>query len=174
MKKALIVVDYQNDFVNGSLGFDKAILLEEAICCKIKEYQSQQQTVLFTMDTHKPNYLDTQEGKKLPIEHCIENTYGWELYGKVKNLLAHDAVCFCKNTFGSLSLAEYLKEQQFDSVELCGLVSNICVLSNAVLAKAALPEAEIIVDANCTASNDETLNQKALDVLTGLQVTIKQ
>lgn len=171
MKKALIVVDYQNDFVTGSLGFSAAEALEERICRKLEEYRSRSDSIIFTFDTHTPDYLQTQEGKNLPVEHCIRGTSGWELYGKVSQY-AKEAVCFEKETFGSLKLAEYLKEEDFTQVELVGVVSNICVISNSVLAKAALPEAQIIVDAQCTASNDNALHEKALDLLENLQITV--
>lgn len=92
MKRLLIVVDYQNDFVSGSLGFEKAIQLEKSIVETIKEYQNNNDEVIYTMDTHPQNYLETYEGQHLPIEHCIENSKGWELYGKVKNLL-QDSGC---------------------------------------------------------------------------------
>ncbi|XOQ44217.1 MAG: Isochorismatase domain-containing protein [Clostridium sp.] len=172
MKKALIVVDYQNDFVTGSLGFSKAVLLENRIVEKIQEYRRTGGDILFTFDTHEDNYLKTQEGQKLPIPHCLKNTDGWNLYGKVSAARADSDKCFEKKTFGSIELAKYLAKQDYDLVELVGLVSNICVLSNAILAKSALPEAKIIVDADCTASADEDMHQKALDVMRGVQIEI--
>lgn len=172
MKKILIVVDYQNDFVTGSLGFEKAVALEKAICEKIEQYQKNKDEVVFTFDTHGQDYLQTREGKNLPVSHCIKNSKGWNLHGKVADLCDQDHRCFNKETFGSMELAEYLKKDEYDEIELIGVVSNICVISNAVLAKAAVPEAEIIVDASCTASFDEILHQKALDVMKGLHIKI--
>lgn len=172
MKRVLVVVDYQNDFVNGSLGFDRAVELESRIAEKIEKYKSNGHEVVFTFDTHDENYLNTQEGKNLPVKHCIKNTDGWNLYGKIYDLFDDTAKGFEKVTFGSMELAEYLGKNGFYSVELVGVVSNICVISNAVLAKAALPEAEITVDASCTASNDETLNEEALDVMEGMQIKV--
>lgn len=172
MKRILVVVDYQKDFVSGSLGFEKAVALEKAIEQKIELYKQKGDEVLFTFDTHLDNYMETQEGKNLPVPHCVKNTDGWNLYGKIADYCDRDTKCFEKPTFGSMELAEYLKKNRYDSVELVGVVSNICVISNAVLAKAALPEAEIIVDASCTASNDDSLNQKALDVMTGMQIKV--
>lgn len=172
MKRILVVVDYQKDFVNGSLGFEKAVLLEKAIEEKIEMYIQKGDEVVFTLDTHSENYMETQEGKNLPIPHCISNTEGWKLYGKIADLCDSTTKCFEKVTFGSMELAAYLNQNGYDCVELVGVVSNICVISNAVLAKAALPEAEIIVDASCTASNDDSLNQKALDVMEGMQIKI--
>lgn len=172
MKRLLMVVDFQNDFVNGSLGFPKAKEIEEAITTKIESYRKEGNSVLFTFDTHNDEYLNTQEGKNLPITHCIKDSEGWQLYGKVKEMQLSTDKIFLKGTFGSLELANYLKEQTFDEIELCGLVSNICVISNAILAKAALPEAKIIVDAKATASFDEQLHQETLQVMKGLQINI--
>jgi len=169
MKKLLIIVDYQNDFVDGSLGFDGAEKLESGIVKKIAEYENDE--VIYTLDTHFDNYTDTFEGKNLPISHCIKGTDGHALYGQLKELLK-DKKCFEKNTFPSLELGKYLESKDYDKIELCGLVSNICVISNAVIAKAACPEAEIIIDSSLTASFDPDLHQKALDVMKGLQITI--
>lgn len=169
MKKILVVVDYQNDFVNGSLGFPGAELLDEAICKKISEYNDSE--VVYTLDTHGEGYMDTLEGRNLPEPHCIKGTDGHKNYGQTSEKLA-GARCFEKSSFGSLELGEYLKAGGYDRVELCGLVSNICVLSNAVIARAALPNAEIVVDHQCTASSDPALNDAALAVLKGIQVTV--
>jgi len=172
LKKILVVVDYQKDFVNGSLGFDRAATLEKAIGQKIELYKHNGDEVVFTLDTHNDNYLQTQEGINLPVPHCIRNTEGWKVYGKIADLCDETTKRFEKATFGSLELAAYLANKKYDRVELIGVVSNICVISNAILAKAALPEAEIIVDASCTASFDESLNQKSLDVMQGMQIDI--
>lgn len=172
MKKILVVVDYQNDFVTGSLGFEKAVTLEDGIVRKIEQYKRNGDEVVFTFDTHGENYIQTQEGSNLPVPHCIKGTPGWQLYGKAADCCDETTRCFEKPTFGSMQLAEYLSGNKYDSVELVGVVSNICVISNAVLAKAALPEAEIIVDAACTASNDDSLNQKALEVMEGMQIKV--
>ena len=170
MKKLLIVVDYQNDFVNGSLGFPLAQKLEDGIAAKIEEYKNDE--IIYTLDTHYENYADTQEGKNLPVSHCIKGTNGHKLYGKIQKLLEGRRY-FEKNTFPSLELGKYLEGKDYDIIELCGLVSNICVISNAVIAKAACPEAQIIVDSVLTASADSELNQKAIDVMKGLQITVK-
>lgn len=177
MKKLLIVVDYQNDFVTGSLGFPKAVKLEDAIVQKILQYREAGDEILFTLDTHGENYAQTQEGKCLPVPHCIEGTEGWNLYGKVAILKQGSDVCFCKPTFGCAELLSYLQVQEkagkkYASIELVGLVSNICVLSNAVIAKTALPQVPVIVDAACTAAADEALHRAALQVLEGIQVQV--
>ncbi len=170
-KKLLVVVDYQRDFVDGALGFDGAKALEMPIYNKIREYISTGNDVVFTMDTHEQKYLLTQEGKKLPIKHCIKGTSGWELYGKVDRI-ADGLTKIEKPSFGSLELAEYISRGEYSLIELVGVVSNICVISNAVIAKAASPESEIFVNAKLVASNDESLHSKALDILENLHVTV--
>lgn len=182
MKRLLIVVDYQNDFVDGALGFEGAKALDGRIAAKIRDYRESGDFVYFTMDTHRRNYLETQEGQKLPIEHCIEGTDGHELYGEVASLRQAMDMVFMKPTFGSSELFERLSELQrtadtldtrpFTSIELVGLVSNICVMANAVIARTACPEVPIIVDASCTASADSKLHDEALDVMAGLQIEV--
>ena len=172
MKKLLIVVDYQVDFVDGALGFAGAERLDGPIAAKIAEYRAAGNDVVFTYDTHGANYAATQEGHKLPVAHCIAGSAGWELYGETGKVASPDDLRFRKPTFPSLELAEWLKGRAYQQVELCGLVSHICVLSNAVMVKAALPETEIVVDAALTASYDPVLHEKALDVLEGLQITV--
>ena len=172
MKKCLIVVDYQNDFVSGTLGNPKAADLEDGIAQKIKQYRENGGEVMFTFDTHFDDYLDTQEGRKLPFAHCIKDTHGHKLYGKVGDQILESDKRFYKNTFGSDELYQHLKTERFESIELVGVVSNICVISNAVLAKTAQPETPILVDARCTASNDITLHQAALDVMESLHIEV--
>ena len=171
MKRVLIVVDYQKDFVSGALGFEGAEALEEGICRRIEDYRAAGDGVIFTLDTHGADYLDTEEGRQLPIPHCLKGSDGWQLTDRVA-ALAGDSRRFEKPTFGSLELARYLEGKAFDEVELCGLVSNICVLSNAVLARAACPNAHIVVDARLTGSADGALQEKCLDVLGGIQVEV--
>lgn len=172
MNQALIVVDYQNDFVDGALGFDGAPALQDAICQAIATARQAGSTVIFTYDCHAPDYLQTQEGRNLPVEHCIKGTDGAELFGTVATMRQEADPVFYKNGFGSLALANYLTTQTFDKITLVGVVSHICVISNAVLAKAALPEAEIVIDAAATDGFDPQLHQSALDVMANLQMTI--
>ncbi len=172
MKRCLIVVDFQNDFVDGTLGFNDAKKLEPIIVKKIEEAITTGVELYFTLDTHSDDYLQTDEGKNLPIIHCVKGTKGHDLYGRTSNYLTIARKVIEKRTFGSLELAEILKEKNYSEVELCGLVSNICVLSNAVLAKAALPNAKIIVDRNATASSNFDLHKKALEVMKGFHVEI--
>ena len=171
MKRLLIVVDYQNDFVDGSLGFPKAKEIENNIVNKINEYKQNDDEIIFTLDTHFENYMSTKEGENLPVPHCIKGTKGHELYGKVKEL-SNGYLLIEKETFGSKDLAKYLENKEYSSVELIGVVTNICVISNAVLVKAILPNTEIIVDANCSSSNDEVMEMKALDVLENLHIKV--
>lgn len=172
MRKCLIVVDYQNDFVTGSLGFAKAEQLDDRIANKIVKSRNEGWEIVFTFDTHEENYLQTNEGRNLPVEHCIKGTNGHKLYGRTAKMLKESDKCFYKPSFGSAELFEYLKAERFDKVELCGVVTNICVISNAVLAKTALPESEISVDSACVASNDDNLNKSALDVMQSLQINV--
>lgn len=172
MKEALIIVDYQKDFVDGALGFPGAELLDGPIVRRIQEARQAGHDIIFTYDTHGADYLSTREGQGLPVPHCLEDSDGWQLYGTTAGQLQSGDAIFRKPAFGSLELAQHLRDKGYDRVTLVGLVSNICVLANAVLAKTALPEAEVAVDAACTSSADPDLHQKALDVLAGLQITV--
>ena len=174
MKRYLFVIDYQNDFVDGALGFPGAEKLDGAIAAKVRAYGPGR--VLFTRDTHFANYPDTREGKNLPVVHCIRGTPGWEVYGETARALEEvGAKAIDKLVFGmdvtDPATAAVLPEQA-DEIELVGLVSNICVVSNAVVLQSKYPEATIIVDAACTDSFDKGLHEKVLDVLAGFQVKV--
>lgn len=182
MKKLLIVVDYQNDFVDGALGFSGAEMLDERIAAKIDAYREAGDEIAFTLDMHGRDYLDTLEGANLPVEHCIEGTPGAELFGMVAERVKACDPVFEKPTFGSKELfgrlvamqkvADEVGTKPFESIEFVGLVSNICVVANAVLAKTACPEVPIIVDAACTDSFDKELQDKAFDVMEGLHIQV--
>ena len=174
MNRYLFVIDYQNDFVDGALGFPGAELLDEKIAAKVRAYGKDH--VLFTRDTHFENYLTTREGKNLPIEHCIKGSHGWQVYGDTAKALEEvGAKAIDKLVFGmdvsDPAVAAVLPESA-DEIELVGLVSNICVVSNAVVLQSKYPEATIIVDAACTDSFDKGLHEKVLDVLSGFQVKV--
>lgn len=174
MDRYLFVIDYQNDFVDGALGFPGAEMLDAKIAAKIREYGKGR--VLFTRDTHFENYLDTREGKNLPVKHCIKDTFGWEVYGETAKALAEvEAKAIDKLVFGmdvtNPATAAVLPESA-DEIELVGLVSNICVVSNAVVLQSKYPETTIFVDASCTDSFDKSLHKKVLDVLAGFQVKV--
>ena len=174
MNRYLFVIDYQNDFVDGALGFPGAEKLDEAIAAKVRAYGKGR--VLFTRDTHYPDYLSTREGRNLPVIHCVKGTPGWEVYGETAKALAEvEAKAIDKLVFGmditDPATAAVLPETA-DEIELVGLVSNICVVSNAVVLQSKYPEATIIVDAACTDSFDRGLHDKVLDVLEGFQVKV--
>lgn len=174
MNRYLFVIDYQNDFVDGALGFAGAELLDEPIAEKIAQYGPGH--VFFTRDTHTQDYLQTREGRNLPIVHCVKGTKGWELYGKTAQACAHvGAVGIDKQVFGmdvtDPAVAAVLPEQA-DEIELVGLVSSICVVSNACVLQARYPEAQLTVDARCTAGLTKEMNEKVLDVLENLQVKV--
>jgi len=173
MKKLLIVIDMQNDFITGSLGSPQARKIVPAVKAKIEAYKQKAGHVLFTRDTHDENYLMTQEGKHLPVVHCVEGTEGHLIDS---GLGADDCEVFDKPTFGSLVLAKKVAEQVaaggFDEVELCGLCTDICVVSNALILKAQLPETAITVDARCCAGVTEESHQAALLTMKMCQVNV--
>ena len=177
MKKLLIVVDYQKDFVDGALGCPQAAALEAGIAEKIREYRALGEggEIIFTMDTHSRNYMDTQEGKNLPVPHCMDGEEGWQLYGEVAGLKEEQDLVFSKPTFGSLELADYLRNRgaDYESVEFCGVVTNICVISNIAVVKAAMPDVPQIVDSRLVASNDDSLQEAALKVMESIHVQVK-
>lgn len=171
MKRLLIVVDMQNDFIDGSLGSKEAQEIVEAVAEKAEDYQKNGDEVIFTMDTHDSDYLDTQEGKKLPVPHCIKETEGWEIHEALKGIKGQR---FEKNTFGSLECAEYAAAGGYDSIELAGLCTDICVISNALLIKAHLPETPILVDASCCAGVTPESHRNALAAMKMCQIEIKE
>ncbi|MCL2151810.1 MAG: cysteine hydrolase [Oscillospiraceae bacterium] len=148
MKKVLVVIDMQNDFINGAIGSPAAQAIIPNVAQKIDEYKKSGNDIIFTRDTHERNYLETQEGKNLPVVHCLEGTPGWQI---ASGLNVEGCKIIDKPSFGSIELAEYLKNTDYDEIELVGLVSSICVISNALIIKAYLPEIKITVDASCTA-----------------------
>ncbi len=172
MKKLLVVVDYQRDFVSGSLGFKSAKEIEGRIVELIRTYKEKEDDVVFTMDTHHEAYLKTEEGKYLPIPHCIKGTNGHKLSGKVEEL-SKGCRIFKKETFPSYDLAMFLKGSSYSEVLLVGVVTNICVLSNAIMAKASLPDAHIVLDASACASPDEKVEEECYDVCHSLQIEVR-
>ncbi len=173
MKRLLIVVDFQNDFVDGALGFSDASNISDTVITAIKEHLARGDDLVFTKDTHFDNYLETNEGRHLPVKHCIKGTSGHDLYQSVAPYEKHAKKIYEKLTFGSLELANDVKKENYNVITLVGLVTNICILSNALLVKAALPEAEVIVLKGGVNSYDKDLHQKTLDVLAGTQIIIK-
>lgn len=177
MEKVLVVIDYQNDFVNGSLGFKIAEELENGIYQKVISYLKDGHKVIFTYDTHSENYLETREGKNLPILHCRMNTEGHRLYGKVNEFVNDEnTIHLNKYSFGIspqeiIRLSEKLGDN-IEQIEFVGVVTNICVISNIVMFQSKYINSEIIVDASLCASFDKKLHEKALDVMEGLQVKV--
>lgn len=173
--KFLVVVDMQNDFTGGSLGSEEAIGIIPAVAEKICAFDGK---VIFTRDTHTKEYLQTQEGRNLPVEHCFMGTEGWALCPELETLrVQRNCPVFDKPTFGSLALAEYLRAADLcegvESVELCGVCTDICVISNALLIKAALPEVPVSVDAACCAGTSPENHKNALNAMKMCQVTVK-
>ena len=151
MRKILVVIDMQNDFVDGALGTKEAQAIVGNVVKKIREYDTKD--IFATRDTHQEDYLESAEGKKLPVVHCVEGTQGWEMNPEVEKAL-QGATIINKPTFGSVVLAELLQEENDKEeleIELVGLCTDICVVSNALLLKAVMPEISISVDASCCA-----------------------
>ena len=162
MKKALIVIDMQNDFVDGSLGTPEAQAIVFAVVERVKTAVQDGTRLIFTQDTHSKDYLSTAEGKKLPVEHCIKPSHGW---GLVSPLLpyAKDAIVLEKPTFGATGLPQHVAD--CDEITVIGLCTDICVISNAMLLKAFLPEAKIRVDSACCAGVTPESHMRALEAM---------
>lgn len=175
MKKVLIVIDMQNDFVDGSLGTKEAQGIVGNVVEKIRQYQGKK--VFATRDTHGENYKSTSEGKHLPVPHCIKGTQGWEIRPEVFDALKEvNAEIIDKPFFGSLVLVDRLAEmaiQEELEIELVGLCTDICVVSNALLLKARLPEAVIRVDASCCAGVTPESHEAAIVTMKMCQVDIQ-
>lgn len=174
MNKVLVVVDMQNDFITGSLGSSQAQSIVKKVAEHIEGFDGQ---VVFTRDTHYENYTETREGRALPVIHCIEGSFGWELEKSIKKLqLSGDYPVFDKITFGSKRMADFLlylnKLQKIDEVTVIGLCTDICVISNAFLIQAYLPEATIVVDASCCAGVTEESHKTALNAMRNCQIKI--
>lgn len=160
--KVLVVVDMQSDFIDGALGTKEALLIVPNVINKIKQYEESNDIIIYTKDTHYDNYLDTLEGKKLPIPHCIKNTIGWQI---PKEILRNHKLIFEKETFGSVALIDYLKTIEWQEIELIGLCTDICVISNALLIKANFPEKKIKVDSKCTSGVSVESYYEALNTM---------
>lgn len=171
MQDILVVVDMQNDFIDGALGTKEAVAIIPKVEEKIRNFKG---TVLFTRDTHETWYLDTQEGKKLPIPHCIRDTEGWQIRRELDDLRKTEPID--KETFGSTDLAADLVamniEDEIGSIIFVGLCTDICVISNALLAKATLPEVPITVDASCCAGVTPESHENALKAMEMCQIDI--
>ena len=170
--KSIVVVDMQNDFIDGSLGTKEAQKMLPRLKDKLKKVvEDGSAELVFTMDTHGKDYLNTQEGKKLPVEHCIKGTQGWEISPELGEFVAKAKAVVEKPTFGSMELIKHLKVA--DEVELVGLCTDICVISNALLIKAAYPEMKVSVDAQCCAGVTPESHANALEAMKMCQVEIR-
>lgn len=172
MRKLLVVVDMQKDFVDGALGTNEAVAIVPAVVEKIKEYDIKD--VFVTRDTHQPDYMETQEGKNLPVEHCIEGTPGWQLDTNVAQV-TNGATVVDKPTFGSVKLAEMISDiakREEIEIEMIGLCTDICVVSNALMLKAYMPEIKISVDSKCCAGVTPQKHEAALETMRSCQINV--
>ena len=170
MRKILIVVDMQNDFIDGALGTPEALAIVDNVKYKIREYRPDD--IFVTMDTHGPGYLSTQEGRNLPVEHCIKGTEGWKIREDIAELI-EGAHVYEKPSFGSMKLAEDIAEiaaAEEIGIEIIGLCTDICVVSNALLLKAAVPEVTISVDPGCCAGVTQESHEAALKTMEMCQI----
>jgi nicotinamidase-related amidase len=174
--KVLCVIDMQNDFIDGSLGSVEAQNIVPNVVHKVKEFRG---VIFYTLDTHDSNYKETLEGKLLPVEHCIYDTKGWEVHPEVKAELDSSdiALLVTKKSFGSLGLPERIKAlekatTEVESIEICGLCTDICVISNALILRAAFPDVPIILDASCCAGVTPEKHKAALEVMKSCQIDV--
>ncbi len=166
MKKTLIVVDMQNDFIDGALGTKEAQAIVPNVKKKVEEYKVRGDEIIFTRDTHSGDYLNTNEGKHLPVKHCIEGTYGWLISDELDNGIGCKVIN--KYTFGFDGWYHY----DFEKIEIVGLCTDICVVSNALILKALFPDIDITVDANCCAGVTPESHQAALTTMKMCQINV--
>lgn len=172
MRKVLVVVDMQNDFVDGALGSKEAVAIVDNVVNKINEFEG---TIFVTYDTHLEDYMETREGKYLPVPHCMKDTDGWQLNEKVQKALEGKVYkSIYKPTFGSTELTqEFERNAEYDTeVTLIGLCTDICVISNALLLKATCPEMDITVYADCCAGVTPQKHEAALEVMRSCQINV--
>lgn len=183
--KVLIIVDMQNDFIDGALGTPEAQAIVPNVVNKMKEHKNTNTIILFTKDTHKENYLDTPEGKKLPVPHCIEGTSGWSIAKPIASEFKSDGYMtyssgtvinsrVLKPTFGSYDLLKILDDDaiELDEIELCGVCTDICVISNAIMIKNFFPDVKVTVDASCCAGVTPEKHAAALEVMKSCQIDV--
>ena len=174
-RKILVAVDLQNDFIDGALGTKEAEAIVPAAAARIREWREDGAEVFATLDTHEENYAETQEGKRLPVAHCIRGTEGWQLNPVIREALG-DCILVEKPIFGSIRLPELIREKIGDgkgaTIELIGLCTDICVVSNALLLKAAFPEATIQVSSGCCAGVTPEKHKAALETMASCQIDI--
>lgn len=171
MKKLLVVVDMQNDFVTGSLGTGEAQKIVPGVVDKVRTAIKEGTEVIFTRDTHQDNYLSTQEGRNLPIIHCVKNTKGWELIPELYIYEVGNKV-IDKSTFGSMALAMHVMQGHYSEVELIGLCTDICVISNALMLKSVNGELLVSVDSSCCAGTSAECHANALAAMEMCQIHV--
>lgn len=174
MEKVLVVIDMQNDFIDGTLGTPEAQTIVDRVADKIRSFDGK---IFVTLDTHDSNYMSTLEGKKLPVEHCIKRHYGWLLNEKIQTELdKKKSVHYVeKNTFGSSDLWSFIRtntKETDPNIEIVGLVSNICVVTNALLLKTYFDDSNIVVDASCCAGTTPEAHKAAIEVMKSCQIDV--
>ena len=170
--KLLVVVDMQNDFIDGALGSPEAQAIVPAVAAKIAEYKASNRPIIYTRDSHNSNYLNTQEGQHLPVPHCIAGTHGWEI---ADGLYVEGSIVDNKHSFGSTNLVNYIASNyrgRFDEIEVIGLCTDICVISNVMILKAYFPEIPITVDSKCCAGVTPASHENALNAMKMCQIKI--
>ncbi len=174
-KKLVVVVDMQNDFIDGALGSKEAVKIVDNCAERIRRAAAEEDVIVFTRDTHGDDYMQTEEGKNLPVPHCIKGSEGWEIAAKLQGI-CENAVILDKETFGSRNLGEYAaelyKNGKIESIELFGLCTDICVISNALLVKAFCPDIPVFVDASCSAGVTHESHETALKAMESCQIHI--
>ena len=182
MTDMLIVVDMQRDFISGSLGSVEARAIVPAVAARIRQAAEEGTQVVFTLDTHDADYMETREGRFLPVPHCIQGSEGWALEPEIARECKRGMISFEKPTFGSTALAHHVAAAAGAKgcvngkglcVELCGVCTDICVVSNALLLKAALPEADLVVDSALCAGVTPAKHEAALETLRSCQIVVK-
>ena len=171
--KTLVVVDMQNDFITGSLGSPLTQSVVQKVAEKVATAAKESERIIFTRDTHFDNYLKTPEGVKLPVEHCIQNTFGWDIIPELQEIVQnYPCIYVNKPIFGSVDLMEYFSNSEEQEIEFCGVCTDICVVSNALMAKSFYPNAKISVDPNACAGTSIANHLSAIDVMRSCQIDI--
>ena len=181
MTDLLIVVDMQRDFISGALGSEEARAIVPAVCARMQRAREEGTPIVLTLDTHETDYMNTREGRFLPVPHCIRGTEGWALEPAIAQQCARGMISFEKSTFGSTSLMHHAAALALEkdciggkgmTIELCGVCTDICVVSNALLIKAALPEADLVVDSALCAGVTPEKHEAALETMRSCQITV--
>ena len=175
--KILVVIDMQNDFITGVLGNADTVSVVSKVVKKINDFHEDEKDggIIATLDTHYENYLSTQEGKNLPIPHCIKGTNGWNLVDQIKSALSENDLIINKETFGAIDLPDVIKKMgEIDEIHLVGVCTDICVISNAIILKAAFPEVPIKVIASCCAGVTPESHENALNAMKVCQIIIEK